>query len=152
MVRLFLILLCSVSLSFGETKKILVDLTTGSIETFTARFLGGVAGTADYFIGQGDSVDVAVVIHGDAYRFFIENLEKTQYGVDEKLTANQETIRRRLDEILERYRITFQMCRAGMNRNGILQEDIYPFVIPIKSAMIGLAEWQNKGYAYIPIH
>lgn len=149
--RVFLILLCTVSLSYAETRKIVVDLTTGNMENFMVRFLGGVPGTAENFIAQGDSVEVAVVIHGEAYKFFVENLENTQYGVEKQLVANQEAIQKRLEEIRKEYSIRFEICRSGMHRKGILTEDIYPFVTPIKSAMIGLVGWQNSGFAYIPI-
>ncbi|WP_294913553.1 DsrE family protein [Sulfuricurvum sp. UBA5598] len=151
MIRLVLIVLCVVSLSYAETKKIVVDLTTGSMESFTTRFLGGVPGTIDYFAAQGNRVEVAVVIHGDAYKFFVEKLENTQYGVDEKLAADQESIHKRLAEIQKKYNITFEMCQTGMHAKGILTQDIYPFVTPIKSAMIGLVKWQNAGYAYIRV-
>jgi intracellular sulfur oxidation DsrE/DsrF family protein len=151
MIRLILILVWTVSLSLAETKKVVVDLTTGGMESFTTRFLGGVPGTVDYFAAQGNRVDVAVVIHGDAYKFFVANLENTQYGVDEKLAANQESIHRRLAEIQKKYNIKFEMCQTGMHSKGILTQDIYPFVTPIKSAMIGLVKWQNAGYAYIPV-
>lgn len=151
MLRVLLILLCTVSLSFAGTKKIVVNLTTGDMETFMVRFLGGVPGTVDYFTARGDTVDVSVVIHGDAYKFFVDNLENTQYGVEKQLVSNQEAIRKRLVDIQKEYKMTFEICRSGMNRKGILTEDIYPFVTPIQSAMIGLVKWQNEGYAYIPI-
>lgn len=149
MIRFLLIMMCSVTLSFAQ--KIVVDLTTGDMETFMTRFMNGVPGTADYFASRGESVEVVVVVHGEAYRYFIENLENTQYGVDEKLAARQESIRKRLNELQTRYKMRFEICQAGMHRKGILSEDLYPFVTPIPSAMIGLVKWQNEGFAYIPI-
>lgn len=149
---LVVLFLCMVSLSFAETKKFMIDLKTGDFETFNKAFLGGVSGTIEYFTSQGDNVEVAVVIHGDAYKFFVQNLENTQYGVDQSLVERQESIRQRLEEIEKKYHIHFDICMSGMHKKGILTEDIYPFVTPIKSAMVGLVKWQNKGYAYVPLY
>jgi intracellular sulfur oxidation DsrE/DsrF family protein len=147
-----LIILLATTLLSAETKKFLVDLTTGDMETFTTRFLAGVPGTTDYFAKAGDTVEIAVVIHGDAYRFFVANLENTRYWADEQLANEHEAIQKRLAEIRKNYAVTLEMCQVGMNKRGILSADIYPFVTPIKSAMTGLITWQNNGFAYIPIH
>lgn len=149
---LILLFLCMVSLSFAETKKIMIDLKTGDFESFDKAFLSGLPGTIDYFSFQGDTVDVAVVIHGDAYKFFVQNLNNTSYGMDESLVKHQELIQQRLEEMLKKYRIHLEVCMSGMHKRGILSQDLYPFVTPIKSAMIGLVKWQNEGYAYVPLH
>ena len=109
-------------------------------------------GIVDYFSAQGVTVEVAVVIHGESYKFFINNLENTQYGLDKSLVEHQEVIRKRLEEIEKKYKIHFEICMVGMHKKGILTEDIYPFVTPIKSAMVGLVKWQNAGFAYIPVY
>lgn len=146
-----LILLLIATLAFADTKKIVVDLTTGDLETFKTRLLTGLPGTIKYFTAQGDKVDVAIVIHGDAYKYFVENLENTKFWADEQLANAQDELRGKLTEMRKSYGITFEMCQVGMNKRGILSADIYKFVTPIKSAMVGLVSWQNKGYAYIPI-
>ena len=101
---------------------------------------------------DGDTVEVAVVIHGEAYKFFVQNLDNTQYGMDKQLVDHQEAIHKRLEEIEKKYHIHMDICMSGMHKKGILSEDLYPFVTPIKSAMVGLVKWQNAGYAYIPAH
>lgn len=149
---LIVLFLCMVSLSFAETKKIMIDLKTGDFESFDKAFLKGLPGTIDYFSSQGETVDVAVVIHGDAYKFFVQNLNNTSYGMDESLVKHQELIQQRLEEMLKKYRIHLEVCMSGMHKRGILSQDLYPFVTPIKSAMVGLVKWQNEGYAYVPLH
>jgi uncharacterized protein len=152
-VRLALfILLFAVTFVFADTQKIMIDLKTGDMDAFSTRFIGGVSSTADYFIAQGDTVSIAVVIHGEAYKFFVENLEHTQYGVDQPLVTNHEALYQKLMAFQKKYNVTLDICQVGMNKKGILTEDIYPFVTPIKSAMVGEVKWQNRGYAYIPIH
>lgn len=146
-----LILLLIATFAFSDTQKIVVDLTTGDIETFKTRLLSGLPGTIKYFTDRGDRVDAAVVIHGDAYKYFVENLENTKFWADEQLANAQEELRKKLTDMRKTYGITFEMCQTGMSKRGILSADIYKFVIPIKSATAGLVAWQNKGHAYIPI-
>lgn len=149
---LFILFYLLSALTLADTQKIMIDLKTGDMDSFTTRFIGGVSSTADHFIAQGDTVSIAVVIHGEAYKFFVENLERTQYGVDQPLVANQEVLYKKLIAFQKKYNVILEICQVGMNKKGILSEDIYPFVTPIKSAMTGLVKWQNRGYAYIPIH
>lgn len=136
---------------FADTKKIVFDLTTGDIETFQTRFLTGAPSTIDYFQKQGDTVKAAVIVHGNAYKFFVDHLENTKYGIDANLSARQEDLHRRLEEMSRKYGIVIEVCQAGMARNGILKEDLYPFAGTVRSAMVGLVRWQSEGYAYIPI-
>ncbi len=72
------ILLFAVTIAFADTKKFMIDLKTGDMESFSNQLLVGVPGTIDYFSAQGDTVEVAVVIHGESYKFFVNNLENTQ--------------------------------------------------------------------------
>jgi len=147
-----IVLLLVATFAFADTKKFMIDLKTGDMESFNNQLLVGVPGTIDYFSAQGDKVEVAVVVHGEAYKFFVENLDNTQYGMDKVLVEHQEAIRKRLVEIEKKYHIRMEICMNGMHRKGILSEDLYPFVTPIKSAMVGLVKWQNAGYAYVPVH
>ena len=39
-----------------------------------------------------------------------------------------------------------------MKGKKIDPKTLYPFVELIPNAFIGLVNWQNEGYAYIPIH
>jgi hypothetical protein len=146
------ILLFTLTFAFADTKKFMIDLKTGDLESFSNQLLVGVPGTIDYFTAQGDTIDVAVVIHGEAYKFFVQNLDNTQYGMDKSLVNHQEEIHKRLEEIEKKYHIHLDICMSGMHKKGILSEDLYPFVTPIKSAMVGLVKWQNAGYAYVPAH
>lgn len=151
--RLALILLVlAATFAFADTKKFMIDLKTGDMESFNNQLLVGVPGTIDYFTAQGDKVEVAVVIHGEAYKFFVENLDNTQYGMDKVLVEHQDAIHKRLEEIEKKYHIRMEICMNGMHKKGILSEDLYSFVKPIKSAMVGLVKWQNAGYAYVPAH
>jgi len=147
-----ILLLLAATFAFADTKKFVIDLKTGDMDSFNNQLLVGVPGTIDYFTAQGDKVEVAVVVHGESYKFFVENLDNTQYGMDKALAERQDAIRKRLVEIEKKYHIRMEICMNGMHRKGILSEDLYPFVTPIKSAMVGLVKWQNAGYAYVPVH
>jgi len=147
-----ILLLLAATFAFADTKKFVIDLKTGDMDSFNNQLLVGVPGTIDYFTAQGDKVEVAVVVHGESYKFFVENLDNTQYGMDKALAERQDAIRKRLVEIEKKYHIRMEICMNGMHRKGILSEDLYPFVTPIKSAMVGLVKWQNAGYAFVPVH
>ncbi len=148
----FPLLLCFATLLPAASQKIVIDLTTDDLETVKTRLLGGLPGTARYFKQKGDSVEIAVVIHGGAYKFFVANLENTKFWADEQLANAQEELKEKLADLRKEYGITFEMCKVGMQRRGILSEDIYNFVTPIQSAMVGLVKWQNLGYAYVPVN
>lgn len=143
--------LLGITLMFADSKKIVVDLTSGDIKTFQSRLLSGVPAMIRHFKTQNDTVDVVVIIHGDAYKFFVQNLKNTQYKSDKELTAAQEELRQRLGNLHKEYPIAFEICSVGMKKREILPSDLYKFVTPIPTAMIGLATWQNRGYAYISI-
>jgi len=144
-------LLILLSLACAGNKKIVIDLTTDDMATFEGRFRKGVPGTIRYLQAQGDDVDAVVVIHGGAYKFFVANLGNTRYDDDKLLEAAQERLRTALKKMLADYPVKLEVCRVGLISRAILSDDLYPFVTPIPSAMIGLVTWQNKGYAYIPI-
>lgn len=149
--RLFLPLLFLLSTHLSAaTQKFVIDLTTGDLETFKSRLFSGIPGAVNHFKQQGDDTEIVVVIHGNAYKFFVENLENTKFWADEQLANAQDELREKLAKLRKNHTITFEMCRVGMQRRGILSEDLYKFVTPIPSSMIGLIKWQNQGYAYIP--
>ncbi|MEJ2497621.1 MAG: hypothetical protein P8Y43_09175 [Sulfurovaceae bacterium] len=68
-----------------QTQKVVVDLTTGDAKTITSHFIKGFANTLEYLQKNGSDVDAVVIIHGDAYRFFVQKLEQSPYSNDQDL-------------------------------------------------------------------
>ncbi len=78
---LLMLLMLFSYLHAGEevVKKVVYDLTTGDIERFEKRLIGGIVTHKNYYHGKLESLDVRVVVHGDAYKFFMYDLNGTVY-------------------------------------------------------------------------
>jgi intracellular sulfur oxidation DsrE/DsrF family protein len=135
-----------------ENPKAVINLTTGDLKKFKMYLLSGLANSAEYYKNQLKDLKVVVIIHGDAYKFFIKDLQNSPYKDDKELLENQKEIESKLSYLATNYGVKFQMCEQGMKGKKIDPKTLYNFVELIPNAFIGLVDWQNKGYAYIPIH
>jgi intracellular sulfur oxidation DsrE/DsrF family protein len=131
--------------------KVVFDVTTGDSKTFEKTILSGIPVHKTYFEDKMEELDVAVVIHDDAYRFFVKNVSQSPYKNDTVLVKMQETFAKRLQGSVNTYKVSYYMCEAGMKREKITPENIYDFVTLIPNSTVGLIEKQNEGYAYIPV-
>ncbi len=139
--------------SYGtDEKKVVVDLKTGDIKRFKFYLLSGLTSMAEYYKNNLEELKAVVVIHGDAYKFFIKDLNNSPYKNDSELKRNQKELGERLKNLAKIYKVRFEMCEIGMKNKKIPKESLYPFVNLSYSAGISLVDWQNKGYAYLPIH
>lgn len=132
-------------------KKVVFELTTGDQKSFEQRVLNGIIKTKDYYQGNMQELDVAVVIHGDAYKFFIKNLSASPYRDDVELRSARESFEKRLRSSANNYHVKFYMCEAGANNLKIAKENIYDFVTLVPTSTIGLIDKQSEGYVYLPI-
>lgn len=153
MKKCLLILALSVCLWAEEgVKQAVFDLTTGSMETFEKKVLQGIAYHKSHYEGKLEKLDAAVVIHGDAYKFFIKNLKSSPYKNDTKLAAAQDQLSKRITAMANTYEVEFLMCEAGMKANKIDPSSLYEFVKLVPNSTIGLIDKQNEHFAYVPIH
>ncbi len=132
-------------------KKVVFDLTIGDIKGFEQKVLSGIVKNKDYYQSNMQELDVAVVIHGDAYKFFIKDLSNSPYKNDTNLIAIRESFEKRLRSTADNYHVKFYICQAGMNHLKISNDNIYDFVTPVVTSTIGLIDQQNEGYTYVPI-
>lgn len=152
MKKWLLILTLSMLLNAEEgLKKVVFDLTIGDQKEFEQKVLIGIVKSKDYYQSNMQELDVAVVIHGDAYKFFIKDLSNSPYKNDTELRSVRESFEKRLKSSVDNYHVKFYICQAGMNHLKIAKENIYDFVTPVATSTIGLIDQQNEGYAYIPI-
>ena len=133
-------------------KKVVFDLTLGDQKEFEQKVLIGIVKNINYYESNMQELDVAVVIHGDSYKFFIKNLSTSPYEKDHELMSVRESFETRLKSLADNYKVKFYICQAGMNHLKILKENIYDFVTPVATPTIALIDKQNEGYAYIPVH
>jgi len=133
------------------TRKVVFDLTTGDMKTFEQRILSGVARYTAYYQGKIQEFSAVVVIHGDAYKFFVKDLAQSPYKDQTALVKANNDLKKRIASAKDTYGVEFLMCEANMRKAKLTEKDIYPFVKLVPSSTMGLIEKQNEGYAYIPV-
>jgi len=148
-----LLLLINLSLLNAEvpSAKVVYDLTTKNLATFERKILKAIVANKAYYEASLKELDVTVVIHGGAYRFFTIDPNKSIFKEDKALIENYKTLAKRIKSMVDNYEVEFLMCGAGMPKNSLKAKDIYGFVKIIPNSTIGLIDRQNAGYAYIPI-
>jgi intracellular sulfur oxidation DsrE/DsrF family protein len=133
-------------------KKVVYDLTTGDIKRFEKRFISGIVSHKIYYQNKLEELDIIVIIHGNAYKFFMKNLKGTPYVKEKKLVAQHLLLGKRLFSLAKQYDVKFLVCKIGTIERKLDRKSFYPFVSFVHSAPIGLIDAQNKGYAYMPLH
>ena len=134
-----------------DTNRVVYDLSTASLETFENRFIKGIVANKNHYENQLKELDVVVIIHGEAYKFFLEDPKTTTYKDDKEISKADKSLKTRIQSLAETYDVKFQMCEIGAKSKKLNREDIYPFVEMIPNTVIGLIDAQNGGYAYIPV-
>jgi len=132
----------------NEVKKVVIDLRTGDLKTFE-DVINGIANNVQYFQSKLEDLKVVIVAHGNSYKFFLKDLSSTIYRNDREVIKKQKGLYQRLKNLVEFYGVKIEICEVGMKTRGLKKEDLYEFVKPIYTALTGLVEWQNKGYAYM---
>jgi len=137
---------------FAESSaKVVYDLTTKNIKAFEMKILKAIVANKAHYESKLKELDVTVVIHGGAYRYFTVDSTKTKYKTDTALMASYSDLKKRIKSMSDTYDVEFLMCGAGMPKHGLKAKDIVPYVKIIPNSTIGLIERQNEGYAYIPV-
>jgi len=151
MKKIFLLLLFTLALHAEQTMKVVIDLTTGDLHTFESKILKGIVAHKTYYEGKLQELDVAVVIHGNAYKFFLKDPVHSPFKEDKKLLAASKELSKRIAALADTYDVTFLMCQSGMEKKKLEKKDVYDFVTTVPNAGIGLIDKQNEGYAYLPV-
>lgn len=152
MKKLILFLLLVSFINANEaTPKVVIDLTTSSVEKFQKYILKAIVVHKNHYEGNLKELDVAVVIHGGAYRFFTKNPKKTIYKDDTELLKAYAELKTRIASMSNTYDVEFLMCESGMKKNRLNEKDIVSFVKIVPTSTIGLIDKQNEGFAYIPV-
>ncbi len=152
MKKILLLLLTLSTLMFAEiSAKVVYDLATHKQKDFERKILKAIVANKAYYEGKLKELDVTVVIHGGAYRYFTVDPAKTEYKTDKALLANYAELKKRIKSMSDTYDVEFLMCGAGMSKHGLKAKDIVSYVKIIPNSTIGLIDRQNEGYAYIPV-
>lgn len=153
MKKIIIILITMLSLLRAEqdTQKLVLDLTTSDIAKFEQVILRGIVLNKAHYEGKFKELDVIVVIHGGAYKFFIKNVQSSQYKNDKKLLKISKEFAIRIKSLSQTYGVKFLMCKAGMEHRKIKKEELLDIVGLTPNVMIALIDAQNNGYAYMPV-
>ena len=149
-----ILLFCSMfTILFADTPsaKVVYDLTTAKLQTFEKKILKAIVANKAHYESKLQELDVTVVIHGSAYRYFTVDPSKTEYNTDKSLLSTYVDLKKRVQSMADTYDVEFLMCGAGMPKHGLKAKDIVKFVKIIPNSTIGLIDRQNEGYAYIPV-
>ncbi len=153
MKKIITILLLSIGLVQAEeaSAKVVYDLTTKNLAAFERKILKAIVANKAYYESKFKELDVTVVIHGGAYRYFTVDPSKTEYKTDKALLADYTNLKKRIRSMSDTYDVEFLMCGAGMSKHDLKAKEIVNFVKIIPNSTIGLIDRQNEGYAYIPV-
>lgn len=154
--KLFKIVLVTLFLGFGslfaDSVKVVYDLSTGDSSKIEKHLINSVIGVFKYYSSLNKRLDVKVVISGNAYKYFIEDLKASPYASDQDALEIQPYFKILLKKLNDTYGVDFEMCASGMKMRKIEKHTLYEYVEAEKMKSIYLIDAQNEGYAYMPIH
>jgi len=134
-----------------NSAKVVYDLTTKDLNNFELRILSATVNNKAHYESNLRELDVAVVIHGGAYRFFLKDPANSEYKNDKALLCTYQSLAKRIETLAKTYNVQFLVCGVGLRKHGLAKKDVYDFVKVIPNASIGLIDKQNEGYAYVPV-
>jgi hypothetical protein len=150
--RLFIVLLLSLGSVYGDTAKVVYDLTTGDSKKIEKHLINSIDAVAKYYKKEKKELKVIVVISGNAYKYFVNDLKASPYNEDQDVIEVQEKFKHRLQNLNDTYGVTFNMCSSGMKARKIDKSTLYKYVHADVMKSVYLIDAQNEGYAYMPIH
>jgi len=151
MKKVFILLTVLSSLVFATEYKVVFDLMSGDANKISKNLITNIALLKEHYKKQDDTLKVAVVISGDAYKFFVEDIAHSPYAS----SPNQDLINHELEprfKQLVNQGTEFKVCAKGMASRGITEVSLYDYAVPAFNKTAALIEYQNAGYAYIPLN
>ena len=149
-----IILVYSVCLgfSYAQSAKVVYDLTSGDSSKIGKHLINSIKALGKYYKEEKIELKVIVVISGDSYKYFVNDLEKSPYALEKEVIKVQKKFKTRLKDLNDSYGVTFNMCSTGMRARKIDKNTLYNYVHADVMKSVYLIEAQNNGYAYMPIH
>jgi len=152
MIKVMLLgLLLSVGSLIAAEQKVVFDVTTGDAAKIEKGLIGTINGLVKYYDTNNINYKIVVVISGKAYKYFVNDLNNSPYKGKLKVARAQKNLAPQLQKLYDQG-VEFDMCQAGMKARGINKTSLYSYVVTKKNKSVYLIEWQNRGYAYLPVH
>lgn len=152
--RLIVAIIATLLLSItaqADDRKVIIDLRSDSTSRIEARLIGDLKDMKAHYAAEGHDLKAVVVISGQAYKFFVEDLAASPYKDEAGLSETNRAFLPLMQELVSDYNVDFQMCTVGMRDRGIKKDALYSYVNAEKSQPILMVDYQNAGYAYLPI-
>lgn len=154
--KLFKALLIASLLSLGtlyaDTVKVVYDLTTDDIDKIEKLLINSIVAVSKHYTREKKSLKSIVVISGNSYKYFVNDLKASPYATDDDAVDIQAYFKPRFKDLHDIYGVTFAMCSSGMKARKIQKHTLYEYVHAEKMKSVYLIDAQNDGYAYMPIH
>ena len=150
--RICIVLLLGLGFAYADAAKVVYDLTTGDSKKIEKHLLNNIDAMAEYYKKEQKELKIIVVISGNAYKYFVNDLKVSPYKGDRDAIEVQEKFRHRLQNLNDDFGVTFNMCSVGMKARKIDKNTLYKFVHSEVMKSVYLIDAQNNGYAYMPIH
>lgn len=147
-----IVALLSSTLLFAAEQKVVFDLTSGDEAKIRKHLISNIEGLAEYYEANDVEFKVAVVISGNAYKYFVQDIAASPYREETALIAAQKRLAPLFEKLHAELGVEFDMCKAGMKARKIEKKVLYPYVKNEMNKSAYLIKWQNRGYAYLPIH
>ncbi len=150
--KLVLVFSVCLGVSYAQSAKVVYDLTSGDSAKIEKHLINSIKVLGEYYKEEKIELKVIVVISGDAYKYFINDLKKSPYALEQGVIEVQQKFKTRLKDLNDIYGVTFNMCSSGMKARKIDKNTLYHYVHADVMKSVYLIEAQNNGYAYMPIH
>lgn len=150
--KILLLLSVCLGFSYAQSAKVVYDLTSGDSVKIEKHLINSIKALGKYYKEEKIEFKVIVVISGDSYKYFINDLEKSPYASQEEVIKVQKKFKTLLKDLNDAYGVTFNMCATGMRARKIDKNILYHYVHADVMKSVYLIEAQNNGYAYMPIH
>ena len=153
--RMIKVIILGLLLSLGSLvaaeQKVVFDLTTDDADKIEKNIVRTINGLVSYYEANEIEYSIVVVISGKAYKYFVEDLKNSPYIGKMKVARAQTKLAPQLQKLHDKG-VEFDMCQAGMKIHGIEKKVLYNYVVTTKNKSVYLIQWQNRGYAYLPVH
>lgn len=149
--RIFVTLLVSMTALIAAEQKVVFDLTTGDVPTIEKHLIKNIEGLADYYKANDIDYKIAVVISGNAYKYFVQDLANSPFKGELKVVQAQKKLGSALEKLHTVYGVEFDMCKTGMKARKIDKKVLYSYVKAEMNKSLYLIKWQNEGHAYLPV-
>lgn len=149
---IFLGLVFSFTALFAVEQKVVFDLTSGDEVAIEKYLVQNIEGLARYYKANNIDFKAVVVISGNAYKYFVQDIKNSPFRDEEGLTQTQKKMAPLLEKLHSEHNVKFNMCKVGMEARNIDKKVLYNYVESDLTKSVYLIKWQNDGYAYLPIH